>query len=162
MRAETRHERAVQTKGICARVSLSPSLSLSRSLASLRLARLRLSPFLRRAPTPRALPPPLVSSFFFSRVRSFSLFAYTHGRPAACTWGRARALTRRHRRRLPPLLSRTRAQKRGKERGHDIFQDGIFNALARSVTSGEWGPAIGRPRRRSATNSRSLIGRAGP
>lgn len=158
MRAEARHERAVQTKGICARVSLSLSRALSLSLSSVSLA----SDFLPSsvALQPRAPFLPRLFPLSFSLTFALFLFSRTHRHPAART--RARALTRRRRRRLPPLLSRTRAQKRGKERGHDIFQDGIFNALARSVTPGEWGPAIGRPRRRSATNSRSLIGRAGP
>jgi len=31
-------------------------------------------------------------------------------------------------------------ESKGKERGHDIFQDGIFNALVRSVTPGKSGP----------------------
>lgn len=154
MRAEARHERAVQTKGICARVCL--FLSRSRSPPSRSPLTFSLPP--SRSNPARPSSPACFLFLFLSRPLFFSFRVHTDTRRRVC--GRARALTRRHR--LPPLLSRTRAQKRGKERGYDIFQDGIFNALARSVTPGEWGPAIGRPRRRSATNSRSLIGRAGP
>jgi len=192
MRAGARHERAVQTKGICARVSLALSLSLSLSpsiFLPFSLFPSRLPPTFSLLPSPSNPAAFLPRSAFpfalsFSRSRSFSPSARTHARTPhphirtrarsyawrASVCARVRACVRacdlaRSRGAVVIFLrsSLGRAHKsRGKERGHDIFQDGIFNALARSVTPGERGPAIGRPRRRSATNCQSLIGRAGP
>lgn len=113
------------------------------------LVRLRLSPFLRRSTTPR---PSLSRShsrslllflarFFLSPYTRMHIRTHVHAIYAACSRVRAHA--------APSSSSSSSSssaplghthKSKGKERGHGIFQDGIFNALARSVTPGEPGP----------------------
>jgi len=139
MRAEARHERAVQTKGYA-----SARACFSRSRFS-PLIHLRLSPFLCRSTTPRSSLPRSHSHSLLFLVRFFLSRVYTRARTNACTRNMRDVFARASGRTAPSSSSSSaplgRAHKsEGKERGHGIFQDGIFNALARSVTPGKPGP----------------------
>lgn len=69
----------------------------------------------------------------------FLLHAYTYARTYTQYARRVRAAPSSSSSSSSAPLGHTHKSKE-KERGHGIFQDGIFNALARSVTPGEPGP----------------------